>query len=392
MGKKPSWHKDQSWSQQREEDGRHGWRVWSGAWHSPQGGRGRRDQASDYDQIVLPEPSRPERHTRVEDDEDTPAATPLMRAVQKTLTQARKADVKVRKLKEEAATKTKQWDAFQQDLKARYSKQKKKKYQEDQKRLQAELDQATLQGQEAAANMQLLVLNGMGPQPTEPEQAVDMDWDALINTVSEPEPTESFLRDALAAAELADPRTGRGMLATMTAQKRQHQAPPGLGRPTGPTGAPAAAPPTSTEATAPVGLTPYHVGPDSGHPYVGSPGARPPGAPSPTTSRSPAAGSVARGPGGRARLPVKTHTRPEVQTGSQTFQERLDAKRQHLATLQQAQAAQQAAALPVARDAGGPPTTEVPAPSAPADARPSEPPETGGIANGGLIEDDSGLD
>ena len=79
--------------------------------------------------------------------------------MQKAFTAAKKADARVRKLKEELVHGKAQWTQYSKKLRARYAAQEKQREQ-DVKKLEENIRAATENGQEAAKQVQELAMSG----------------------------------------------------------------------------------------------------------------------------------------------------------------------------------------------------------------------------------------
>ena len=135
--------------------------------------------------------------------EVTEAVAPIgdkMRAIQKYLTQARKAEGKARKIREDQIYRDQQWDAWAKQMKSSYVKQRKQ-YEADSAKAAEEL-QATLEaGQQAARNVELVVsgqLVSAMPATTE-----DTTWEDYHRIPEAPSHSETFMQEAMAAVQRA---------------------------------------------------------------------------------------------------------------------------------------------------------------------------------------------
>eukprot|EP00439_Symbiodinium_sp_Y106_P017696 s772_g2.t1 len=204
QGRDYGYHQD--WQQGHSRGQGKGWDLWRGSWPSSQG---QRQQEERYDKTVLPEPkAQAQPSMELLAGAFVPGGSPsLMQEIQKQLTSARRADTKMRKLKEEQEHKTKLWKAYEEDMKKKFSKQKRL-FEADLERIDQEAQHAAAQGQQAAQNVKDLVNLGKVGTP-EPMDQDDAAWDALVQQDQE-EQHDSFLGAALRAAHLrGDGRTGR---------------------------------------------------------------------------------------------------------------------------------------------------------------------------------------
>ena len=202
MGGKNQWkHKQQGQGGDYRQDyrgdyknpgGGGSWHVWRGAWSSPKGGR---EQELRYDQIT-PLTSTEVRQSSVFADEDPGYSN----GIQKALTTAKKADVRVRKLTEERELRLKQWDAYVADTKARFLKQRRI-FEQDVARIEREREEAMEHGRMAAGQMKALVVGCGAPAPMEVQNTDHTPaWDALWRSVSEVPAENGFLQEAMEVA------------------------------------------------------------------------------------------------------------------------------------------------------------------------------------------------
>ena len=416
MGKKAGWPADKWQAPKRggyqDRGGYEGydgqssryWEYWSASW-SPRS-KGKDQPPARYDQVQVQGPSTsntsgaPVDGLIVADPE-----TRVMIELQKTATLSRKMDAKIRKIQEEKATKTSQWNAYTANMKARFVKQRQA-YERDMERLDQEAASAMATGREAAEKARHLAVQGLPPVEEDMAPAVrDTAWDALMAEDQEAE--GPLLAQTLAAAQQGRvaqqlrlrPEILQQLLGVVNAAGAvqpdgTYGAPPLLPT-TAPQTAPLAVPPGlapqpgevrhpgpigSVEAKpeAPVGAGSY-VGEAAavpGNPYHASPSAR-------QTSLSPVPGKPPK-PAAKGRVPVKALTRPDVVTGSRSFQDRLNEKRQHMRNIQAAQAAEAPACESSAAPA--PPHMDY-------EEEHARPPEAHpGVIPVSLVDDDSGLD
>ncbi|CAE7942669.1 unnamed protein product [Symbiodinium sp. KB8] len=168
------------------------WRVWHGAWPK----QDKNAPPARYDQYATDDANVD--YGSYGPTAEEPASSDALRlmGIQKAVNQARRSDVKIRKLKEEKLRRTKQWDLYAADMRAKYLKQQQM-YQQDMQRLDQEEAATILAGKEAAQLVQSIALNGVAPQtaPTGPDA-----WDALLSESGEAVTRDGFLWQALMAA------------------------------------------------------------------------------------------------------------------------------------------------------------------------------------------------
>ena len=171
------------------------WRVWSGAYAASPKVAAR----PHYDAIVL----HGDKHKKTIKEELSLVESQdvlLRREVQKALSQARKADARVRRLKEERATREAQWDQYVKDSRDAF-RAEKARHEKHLQRIEEEIKGTIEAGKEASTQVQELILNG--PQrveeATQPMGETDDSWDALIG--AEPQLEPGFLKDAVMAAQ-----------------------------------------------------------------------------------------------------------------------------------------------------------------------------------------------
>ena len=236
-------------------------RLWQGAWSSPRSARNA--QPVRYDQLTVQEEAKPKEDWFATSN---PAGQPgvsysVMQMVQKELTTSRRAQVKLRRLAEERATKEKQWKLWQEKAKADFMKQKKL-FESDIARLDREAAQAAEQGQEAASRVPALILGTWSPGPTAKEEEEDHSWERMLQgdpSLSD----EALVRQAFAAAR----EMRRDAMQIGPVPMQVDGAPPGPGLPperpaqmAAPAGWPLGAVPTPPPAPAPAPGAPGHPG------------------------------------------------------------------------------------------------------------------------------------
>ena len=214
------------------------WQVWPGSYsstRSPKAGREDKD-LSRYDLMKIPgDAERPagDRPQVVRSGDSQ-----LLYEMQRALTVAKKSDMKVRKLEEEKARRTKQWEAWAKETKRRFQVQRKA-FLQDMEKLGQDQDNAAAQGRMAAAQMKQIVAEGAVRQTATPvDQESDAAWEALMTDEGDDQQMSGFLRDALNAQRLLLARDGGSAAAQQAFMMPAMQPMPAVGCPV-----PAAAPP-----------------------------------------------------------------------------------------------------------------------------------------------------
>ena len=206
------------------------WRWWPGAFSSPQARA--KAGAVKYDQIAVPGRNSSQPHQAV--PEESYEGYGAMREVQKALTSARKADNRIRKLREDRAHKEQQWKLYQQKKKEEFL-QEERRYKADQQRIEEDIMAQMKLGEESARLVQTLVTHGCAAR-TEPLVEAEGAWEAMLKGPEDP-PATNFLKDALTAAGtmqgLSRPVAGteglmRPEAALQLLQATLAQLPPGL--------------------------------------------------------------------------------------------------------------------------------------------------------------------
>ena len=326
-----TWDKGGDWRQYQPPS----WQVWRGA-YSPV----RKDTPApmlQYDQVELPHAgpqyARGARQNTMDDDEEPEGG--LRRDLQKALTSAKKADQKARKIREHLTTRREQWSLYERQMKEAFNTQKKR-YEQEVKRLEKDLESAHSAGQQAIADftteVQALVAGGARAAPAAPP---DSAWDDLIRADMEVEPS-GYFAEALAVAGRAGRRipslgsdyaTQLQQAMLLQAQQQQQNARPNThsgpmaGPPPGLTSAHAAPPSDMGEGRAPDSVYAAEAPRD---PYFFSPSARRP-------PSSPPAGRETKTPRNSSRPrshPYGGNTRAEDEM---SLEERLRAKRAEVA-------------------------------------------------------------
>ena len=173
-----------------------GWGYWRGSWGSPRASHGQQER---YDTVQLPQ-ERPQPQPCLSlfaGDTTAPSAPPTMKEIQKYLTQAQRADTKLRKLREEQDKGSKQWAAYEQQMKQKFAKQRKL-FEADLQRIAREANEAAEQGQLAAQRVKEVVNYGR----VEAEDTMEEDneaWDNLMRGEQDERLQDGFLKMALHA-------------------------------------------------------------------------------------------------------------------------------------------------------------------------------------------------
>ena len=318
MGKKPqgSWRKQY----QDYDDGSYGkerWRVWPGA-YSP------RTTPQRYDQYRTEDTESWRRGTsyhKAEATEQNPN-TLVLQHMQKAVSLARKADTKIKKIKEEKINRTKQWDLYAADMRAKYLKQQQL-YQQDLQRLDQEEVAAIKAGQEAAQEVRQLVTGGPEALPEKEEKMAGPDaWDALLQAGEDQDAPDSFFAQAMMVARTGT--TWMGAVPTTGPPTAVGAVPPGLPPP------PVASRPDCMDATGaagpPVDQHTAYGQSQKAAPYVPSPGSASCLGASP--GLSPGTRLRTAQPGAKPRQPVKQHTAPAAPNyGGPALAEKLEKRR-----------------------------------------------------------------
>ena len=282
---------------------------------------------------------------------DSSSSTPISASVgflpndvQRSLTVAKKADVRIRRLQEERVRRTTQWELFMKKTKSDFMEQQKQ-FQQDLQRIQSDIDAATTTGREASEVVKQLVLYG-APQTEADDSGQAAAWDELMKDEDEEHAAApGFFQDALQAASYgrqAAMNPHGGMMtaeaaARLLAAAMAHLPQVGdMSGPAGPqpaygTGPPAPHPEAANVASTqnPSGTATHPAPP----PYIPSPSH--PGAVRPPMGLSPQPGGPS--PGKKQRVPVKGAPLQPVHTaGPGQMQDRLNAKRHAMRPFRQA--------------------------------------------------------
>ncbi|CAE7876417.1 unnamed protein product [Symbiodinium microadriaticum] len=176
------------------------YKYWGGSWAVSPKSQNQPQQSSRYDAAASL--TRRQAAPWREDVSLPPPETSVMVAVQKALTATRKADVKMRKLKEEKEFKKQAWQDFL-DTKRKELATQKKNFDADLLRIDKDMEATAETGSQAASRVQELVLRGAVAlqQPTEEEEPPGAEWDELIAEATAAEP--GFFQTALLATRMA---------------------------------------------------------------------------------------------------------------------------------------------------------------------------------------------
>ena len=130
----------------------------------------------------------------------------VMRAIQKSLSNARKADQRVRKLLQDKQLKEAQWKKFGKEMKDNNEKEFRK-YTKDLEKIDDDMEHVLQQGQEATELVKKLATQGLAAlqRPAPMEEDGRSSWDELLaaKVPCSPDVDDGFLREALKAAAQA---------------------------------------------------------------------------------------------------------------------------------------------------------------------------------------------
>ena len=306
-GKKqwPQQQRDYSWSSEASPS----WKLWEGSWSASP--KAPPPTQLRYDQVTVKTTrptARADPSSGWSEDSLGDFAGQHHRDVQKALTQARKADIRVRKLKE--------------DIAHRKLQQQKKRFQADVQKQEQEIQDAMEAGKQAAQMMHDIVLHGSTAEA--PDPTADKDWEELTrDDKMEVEDGPGFLQAAMSAAR------------AVRASQRDPVTPP---RRTA-TAAPMTPAHNVTEEMAKQIALMYHAMQANVEPYQASPGQNktpPPPAPASTdvpgaeTGDRSASRARPKPPDATRRLPVKhgpLGVAHPASTGDKAIARRLEAAR-----------------------------------------------------------------
>ena len=147
MGGKKSWQDQTEWTQ-GEKPGKK-WQLWRGSWYASPKSQPQRPQ---YDKVVVP--WQKDKHYQAnassqDEGEDNGTGSELRREIQRALSAARKADLRVRRLKEDRNLKEAQWKIYEQEAKAEYVRERKR-FENAVAKIDNEIKEATGLGHEAS--------------------------------------------------------------------------------------------------------------------------------------------------------------------------------------------------------------------------------------------------
>ncbi|CAE7240749.1 unnamed protein product [Symbiodinium microadriaticum] len=313
--------RDQPWPKDHYGGQGGSWQLWRGAW-SPS----RKEDYQRYDQVQLEEqqPSSSESSLMK-------GASGFMRAVQKSLTTAKRCETKIRKLQEERSTRDAKWQTWQAKMRAEYTKQKRL-YEGDIARIDREVVSQREQGEQAAQSMTELIAGGMSAMevPMESTEEAD-DWEAFISQSTTNDQMSDFMRQAMeSAAAIQRGQAGlpvpRGQLRTQTGLSMMparlmeslvgcppRAADPGSERPR----ANAMEPPPNLVATAGPGQTTETLPPAgvTAPPEMNPMNPTPAQAYAPTDANTSRPGPYTRSPGAKSPIPGGKHPVQEASPG-----------------------------------------------------------------------------
>ncbi|OLQ08065.1 hypothetical protein AK812_SmicGene8458 [Symbiodinium microadriaticum] len=193
-------YKQQQWRSDYEGSQAPGYgkyyKYWEGSWSVSPKSQAQPSQGARYD--ATPSTSRRPAAPWKEMFHPPPQETSVMVAVQKALTATRKADVRMRKLREEREHKQQAWQEFL-DTKRKELATQKKNFDADLLRIDKDMESTAESGSMAATRVQELVLKGAVAlqQPVEAVSSTGEEWDALIAEATASEP--GFFQAALMA-------------------------------------------------------------------------------------------------------------------------------------------------------------------------------------------------
>ena len=196
-GKKqwPQQQRDYSWSSEASPS----WKLWEGSWSASP--KAPPPTQLRYDQVTVKTTrptARADPSSGWSEDSLGDFAGQHHRDVQKALTQARKADIRVRKLKEDIAHRKLQWEHYSATMRTAFQQQKKR-FQADVQKQEQEIQEAMEAGKQAAQMMHDIVLNGSTTEA--PDPTADKDWEELTrDDKMEVEHGPGFLQAAMSAA------------------------------------------------------------------------------------------------------------------------------------------------------------------------------------------------
>ena len=212
------------------------WRVWPGAWPSPQ----RSEQPARYDQMDVSEDHKYKGNwlTATADGSQGPSSTAPSRTqlIQKELTASRKAEARLRRIKDERSLREKQWQKFKEKTKQDFIKQQKQ-FEADLERLDQEAFQVAEQGELAAARVQAIVNSTALPATASTAPPDDSAWEQLLQDDEEVPDATAFQQAMMAVQYLRRQGTLQTRSAPMQVDNTEARGtaapgapgPPGLG-------------------------------------------------------------------------------------------------------------------------------------------------------------------
>ncbi|CAE7243279.1 unnamed protein product [Symbiodinium sp. CCMP2592] len=210
MGRsKKTWQPDEDWSHSGGQE--RSWSLWKGAWPKSPTPNNRSTTQLRYDQVDPGSEHWDYNQTWSEQpEEQIPSDLPVaFREIQRALTQARKADARVRKLRADVTYRQAQFVKYENMMKQAFAKNHKQ-YEQDLAKLQDEIQNASEAGRTATKDVQMLVLYGQikeNAQETKQAASADRLWADLIrsNTDGEAPAETSFLSEAMSLVRNAQP-------------------------------------------------------------------------------------------------------------------------------------------------------------------------------------------
>eukprot|EP00439_Symbiodinium_sp_Y106_P068250 s9_g11.t1 len=184
------------WSQQKQQE----WEAWrrsSDGWQRPSWTNAKTTKEERYDSVKVPQAQASAGTSVSVDEVPGTGEGQLHREVQRALTSAKKADMKLRKLQEEKQRRGAQWEAYSKSLKQKYITQRKE-YEQDLARIQADMEDALAAGKEASTEVRSLIENGL-PRAA-PMDETPTGWEELL-AQSDDTQVSGFLKDAMAMAQ-----------------------------------------------------------------------------------------------------------------------------------------------------------------------------------------------
>ena len=218
MGKKAAWQQAPWKNGHGQGDQAAAWAYWPGSWRtrqSPKLGRGEQEDAwhststvrfPSYSQIGESSQDMAHPPGKGVDPSVQEGGDPFVKTMQKLLNGSRKAEARLRKIRQDQAGKRQQWATFQEQLKAAFVEQRHQ-FQADMAKLDAELVEVEGQRRATSAQIQDLVAGGNPVTPTpakdvQPSAEDAAAWHMLMSASPSPDPEQDvILRQALLAAQ-----------------------------------------------------------------------------------------------------------------------------------------------------------------------------------------------